>query len=166
VTIFVLIAGIQLTQRASENYDVEAAKRKAGEHMALLFNRSVAPELVEELAANYSLILTDFVSNSRTYNDACATQNFTDVSQAGCELVGSYYNCDPGGSEDYICTLLGYSSNSGSDVDGLLALGLLNASGLVDADHLINTTEAAKLLSTVCTQARSTWLLFHASLDV
>lgn len=142
VSLFVLIAGIRLTQRVSDNYDLEAAKNRAGEYVALLFNQSVAPELVEELAANYSLILADYMVNSSNYNETCAAESFTNVSQAGCELVGSYFSCDPDGSDDYLCTLLDYSANSTSDVDGLLTLGLLNASGL-DADRIIETSEAA-----------------------
>jgi hypothetical protein len=142
VSLFVLIAGIRLTQRVNEQYDLEAAKSLAGDQIALLFNRSVSDKLVQELAANYSLILTEYVSNSSDYNEECATGSYANVSQAGCELVGSYYNCDPEGSDNYVCTLLDYSANSTADVDGLLALGLLNASGL-DADRLIETSEAA-----------------------
>ena len=142
VSLFVLIAGIGFTQRVNEHYDVDAAKNLAGDYMALLFNRSVSDELVEQLAANYSLILTEYISNSSSYDETCATVSYANVSQAGCELVGGYFTCDPEGSDSYICTLLDYSANSTSDVDGLLALGLLNASGL-DADRLVEASEAA-----------------------
>jgi hypothetical protein len=139
VTIFVLIAGIQLCKRVSEQYDIEAAKRQAGEYLDLLFNRSVPPELVEGLAANYSLLLADYLGNIG-YNEICAARNFTDISQAGCELVGSYFQCDPDTNNDYICTLLDYANES--NTVGLLALGLLNASGF-DADYLVEVSQDA-----------------------
>jgi hypothetical protein len=139
VTIFVLIAGIQLCKRVGEQYDIEAAKRQAGEYLDLLFNRSVPPELVEGLAANYSLLLADYLGNIG-YNEICAARNFTDISQAGCELVGSYFQCDPDTNNDYICTLLDYANES--NTVGLLALGLLNGSGF-DADYLVEVSQDA-----------------------
>jgi hypothetical protein len=137
VSVFVLIAGIRLSKRVSEQYDVQAAKRQADEYVDLLFNRSVSPELVNELAANYSLLLADYLGTSG-YSETCADKNFTDVSQAGCELVGSYFQCDPDANNDYICTLLDYTNSS--NADGLVALGLLNASGF-DADYLLQVSQ-------------------------
>ena len=74
-------------------------------------------------------------------DDTCAAGNFTDVSQAGCELVGEYYSCDPDASNDYVCTLLDYAADPNTPTDGLLAMGLLNASGFNSGAVADNVTK-------------------------
>lgn len=66
VTLFVLIAGIQLTKRISDNYDIEEARRVAGSYVDLLFNNSAADAITAGMVANFSLIMSDFLSASGT----------------------------------------------------------------------------------------------------
>lgn len=139
VAVFVLIAGIQITRTIEENYDVEEARRQAGAYVDLLFNNSAAETITAGMVANFSLIMTDYLSASGL-NDTCTTGNFSDVSEVGCELVGNYLSCDPNGSNDYVCTLLDYSPDPTSYTDGLTALALLNASGF-DANRLVQTSQ-------------------------
>lgn len=139
VVIFVLIAGIQVVRRIEENYDIDEARRVAGSYVDLLFNDSVADALTAKMVANFSLIMTDFLASS-SLNDTCATGNFSDINEAACELVGTYFTCDSDTNDDYLCTLLSSAPGSNSTLEGLTALGLLNASGF-DADQLVQGAE-------------------------
>lgn len=139
VSVFVLIAGIQLTMRIEENYDIDAARRQAGGYVDLLFNNSVAENITAGMVADFSIIMTDFLSGSGL-EETCATGNVTDFSETACEYVGAYLVCDSNTTNDPLCTLLDYAPQANSYLEGINALGLLNASGF-DATSLVNTTQ-------------------------
>lgn len=138
VAVFVLIAGIQIMRRIDENYDIEEARRVAGSYVEILFNKSVSETITAGMTANFSLILTEFLYSS-VLNDACA--NVTNLTVPVCENIGEYVSCDSNASlgSDYLCTLLDSYSNSSTSLDGVTALGLLNASGF-DASGLVETS--------------------------
>jgi len=138
VAVFVLIAGIQLTRRIEENYDIDEARRQAGAYVDLLFNNTVAETITAGMVANFSLIMTDFLS-ATGYKESCNAGNFSDISETACELIGTYVSCETNATNDYICTLLDYSPDPNSYLDGITALGLLNASGF-DATRLVSTS--------------------------
>lgn len=138
VAVFVLIAGIQLTRRIEENYDIEEAKRQAGSYVELLFNNTVAESITSGLVANFSVILTEYLFGIGL-NDTCSAGNFSDITEAGCELAGTYVSCDSNTSNDFLCTLLNSTLDTDSYIGGITALGLLNASGF-DATRLVQTT--------------------------
>lgn len=142
VTVFILIAGIGLTRKVATEYDLETAYLAAGEYVELIFNHTISPHLVVGLASNFSLIVTDFVTSAVDLSDVCTDGNYSDISQAGCELVGQYFNCDAAASS--VCTLLDYYLYEGSNSinDGLLALGLLNATGF-KASEMLNAAKTA-----------------------
>jgi hypothetical protein len=135
VTIFILIAGIQLTKRVIEEYSKEYAKEQSGEYVDLMFNRTLDDDLVNAAVANISHALTGFLaqeSNQAVFGQNCPPVNLTGLPESACELVNGFYQCDDQAlsvnNSSPICTLLDYSANTSSP-DGLLVLGLLEASG-------------------------------------
>ena len=138
VSVFVLIAGIQICRRIDENYDIEEARRQVGGYVDLLFNTSVADETTAGMVSEFSLIMKEYLTLSGL-NDTCQAENFTDISGA-CEFVSTYVSCESNETSDALCTLLAYS-DSQSYTDGLASLGLLDAAGF-DTSSLINTSQA------------------------
>lgn len=138
VSIFVLIAGVQISRSVNENYDIEEAQRLAGSVVELLFNNTVAESITAGMVANFSVIMTSFLSGSG-FSRSCETGSFSTINETDCDFYGTYSSCDPNADNDYVCTLLDYATNATSNLDGLTALGLLNASGF-DAASLIETS--------------------------
>lgn len=137
VAVFVLIAGIQLTRRIEENYDIEAAQHRVGAYVDLLFNTSVADNMTAAMVANVSLMMAEYLSVSGL-NETCAG-GFNDISDA-CGYVGTYVSCDSNETTDALCSLLNSSPDSDSFADGIASFGLLEASGF-DADLLVNVSQ-------------------------
>ena len=139
VTIFVLIAGIQLTKQAMEMYNKEEAKQQAGLYVNQFFSQSVDSFLVNGAVVNVSHIFSQFLlSNQVVLGQNCPSINLTGAPEAACDLVDDVYKCNEtlliANNSSALCSLLDYSVNS-SSANGALQLGLLNAAGL-DIDSI------------------------------
>ena len=150
VTVFVLIAGIQLTKQVIENYSKEEAKQQAGHYVNQFLNQSVDSTLVNGAVVNLSHIFSQFLlSNQVVFGQNCSSTNQTGAPEEACDLVNDFYKCNEtiliANNSSSLCSLLDSSVNS-SSANGTLQLGLLNAAGLdIDSITQIATqaTEAA-----------------------
>lgn len=151
VTIFVLVAGIRLSQTASEEYSKDQAKTTAAEYITLLFDTSVNSELSSNLVANISSHFSDFLYSTGQSgvlegqcNSSVLQGDLGDLGQSTCDLIGGLYECDSISSVDYLCALAQQTGNAtiSSAEENLLNLGLLNASGL-DVETILAASKAA-----------------------
>lgn len=158
VSAFILTTGINFTKNASANYDEDDARAVAGEYINIMFDRSIDAGLTESLVSNITTEFASFLSDSNT-TDALGTQcnasiGFGDLSSLGesaCSLAGDFYNCSSVTRTDYLCALAeqaveGNATLPGGLEDGLVNLGLLNASEL-NVDLILNATRQALIAS-------------------
>jgi len=136
VAIFILIAGIQLTKTVVQEYSKNEGKAQAIAYIDMLFNNTVDEDLVRTAVANLSLVFSGFLaqqSNQAFFAQNCPSANLTGSPEEACTFVNGFYLCNNEtlslNNSSALCSLVGYSSNS-SSADGLLQLGLLDASGL------------------------------------
>ena len=157
VTIFVLIAGITLTQYVSDEFNPEVASSRASAFAGALFDSTVDPQSISGLVANVSAYFSAFLAEEAMTKDfieeqcndrISATQTVLELGNEVCTFVGGLYECeDLASPADYLCALANNATNlvSGSTMTAqaeLLNLGLLNASGL-DVDALLGTARTS-----------------------
>ena len=140
VCVFVVIAGVTLTQTTINDYNKEKAQRLAGEYMGLIFDRTVSEDAVTSVVATLGTYVSEFIGATSAgeawAQEQCAASNFTSLANDVCSLAAAYYQCEDNAT-DYLCEIV-----SGAPADSLLNLALLNSSGL-DVDLVLNTTRTA-----------------------
>ena len=140
VAVFVVIAGVTLTQTTINDYNKERAQRLAGEYVGLIFDRTVSEDDVTSVVVTLGTYFSEYLVSSSAgqawAQEQCAASNFTSLASNVCNLASTYYQCEDNAT-DYLCEVV-----SGSPANDLLNLALLNSSGL-DVDLVLNTTRTA-----------------------
>ena len=130
VAIYILFAGLALTERVSTEYDKDWAKRQANDFINKTFGTESNEEAADALVEN----VTSIVSQYMTAREASGTDFGCSVSSASAEeIIGTYCSsgeilvCDTSAPVNYLCPLLNEEQASGLNPE--VKQALLSGSG-------------------------------------
>jgi hypothetical protein len=132
VCLYVLLAGINLTNTVKLNFDEDKTVDSVTGIINYALDRTVDEGLLEAVLENWTGLLRGFIvgqSNEGGFN--CADTIHADLLESACNFKSGDFNCNPDSGIDYVCAFANSASNSTNITGAGLAeqLGLLDASG-------------------------------------
>lgn len=130
VSVFVLLAGIALTETAASHYNPAQAQQIIQRDLQKAVNLGVNPAFVNILANNVTSVISDFLNGP--YNSMINCSNFT-YNQAAinnaCQDVNGVFQCNPNANVNYLCSFINFNATAAGPNASAQQLGLLAASG-------------------------------------
>lgn len=128
VCIYVLIAGIQFTKMALENFTEENTKQAFSDYSGYFFNTSNDEGIVDHFMANLIGILGIYINNEIGKCSGAGNVSL-DIVQALCQSSTGNISCDQNTTTDFLCSFVSAATDDQSRYQLAEQLALLAASG-------------------------------------
>jgi hypothetical protein len=142
VCIYVLIAGIQFTISALENFTEENTKQAFSNYTSFVFNTSNDDGILDYLMANFTGSMGTYLNNEIGNNCSDPGIMNLDAVQSLCQSSTSNHSCDPNATTDRICSFAYAATDNQSRYQLSEQLALLAASGF-DVDGMEGAVQIA-----------------------
>jgi hypothetical protein len=128
VCIYVLVAGIQFTKMALENFTEENTKQVFSDYSGYVFNTSNDEGIVDQIMANLTGSLGLYI-NDELGKCSGAGNVSLDIVESFCQSPTNNISCDPNATTDFLCSFASAATNDQSRYELSEQLALLAASG-------------------------------------